>query len=127
MTARFESISTIVIFEVVRKKWYHVKRGVPLRIEVGPKEIANNSVFVGRLTRMNLRELDGRIGHKGVWAIRRNPDQSLQPSTNASRFANSGNFKRKQNFASTLMETLVSRFAGLAVRKTSNRFSMNSR
>jgi prolyl-tRNA synthetase len=30
------------------KKWYHVKRGVPLRIEVGPKDIANNSVFVGR-------------------------------------------------------------------------------
>jgi len=30
------------------KKWYHVKRGVPLRVEVGPKDIANNSVFVGR-------------------------------------------------------------------------------
>jgi prolyl-tRNA synthetase len=30
------------------KKWYHVKRGVPLRIEIGPKDIANNSVFVGR-------------------------------------------------------------------------------
>lgn len=30
------------------KKWYHVKRGVPLRIEIGPKDIASNSVFVGR-------------------------------------------------------------------------------
>lgn len=30
------------------KKWYHVKRGVPIRVEVGPKDIANNAVFVGR-------------------------------------------------------------------------------
>lgn len=30
------------------KKWYHVKRGVPLRLEVGPKDIAANAVFMGR-------------------------------------------------------------------------------
>jgi prolyl-tRNA synthetase len=30
------------------KKWYHVKRGVPLRIEVGPKDIANGAAFVAR-------------------------------------------------------------------------------
>lgn len=30
------------------KKWYHVKRGVPLRIEVGPKDIAQDAVFVAR-------------------------------------------------------------------------------
>jgi prolyl-tRNA synthetase len=30
------------------KKWYHVKRGVPIRIEVGPRDIENDSVFVGR-------------------------------------------------------------------------------
>lgn len=30
------------------KKWYHVKRGVPLRVEVGPRDIDNNQVFVGR-------------------------------------------------------------------------------
>lgn len=30
------------------KKWQHVKRGTPLRVEVGPKDIAKNSVFVGR-------------------------------------------------------------------------------
>ena len=30
------------------KKWYHVKRGVPLRVEVGPRDIADNKVFVGR-------------------------------------------------------------------------------
>jgi prolyl-tRNA synthetase len=30
------------------KKWFHVKRGVPLRIEVGPKDMAKDSVFVAR-------------------------------------------------------------------------------
>ncbi len=30
------------------KKWYHVKRGIPLRIEVGPKDIAKDSVFLAR-------------------------------------------------------------------------------
>ncbi|MFN7627420.1 MAG: His/Gly/Thr/Pro-type tRNA ligase C-terminal domain-containing protein, partial [Pirellula sp.] len=30
------------------KKWYHVKRGVPVRVEVGPKDMANNAAFVAR-------------------------------------------------------------------------------
>ena len=30
------------------KKWYHVKRGVPIRVEVGPKDIEKDSVFIGR-------------------------------------------------------------------------------
>jgi prolyl-tRNA synthetase len=30
------------------KKWYHIKRGVPIRVDVGPKDIANNAPFVGR-------------------------------------------------------------------------------
>jgi prolyl-tRNA synthetase len=30
------------------KKWYHVKRGVPLRLEVGPKDLAQDAVFVAR-------------------------------------------------------------------------------
>ncbi|MCL4146420.1 UNVERIFIED_CONTAM: hypothetical protein GTU68_012856, partial [Idotea baltica] len=30
------------------KKWYHVKRGVPIRIEAGPRDIESESVFVGR-------------------------------------------------------------------------------
>jgi prolyl-tRNA synthetase len=30
------------------KKWYHVKRGVPLRVEIGPKDIAKDAVFVAR-------------------------------------------------------------------------------
>ncbi len=30
------------------KNWLHVKRGVPLRLEIGPKDLANNGVFMGR-------------------------------------------------------------------------------
>lgn len=30
------------------KKWHHVKRGVPIRLEVGPKDIEKNAVFMGR-------------------------------------------------------------------------------
>ncbi|MEE2686170.1 MAG: proline--tRNA ligase [Planctomycetota bacterium] len=30
------------------KKWYHVKRGVPLRAEVGLRDIESDSVFLGR-------------------------------------------------------------------------------
>ena len=30
------------------KKWHHVKRGVPIRIEVGPKDLEAQSMFVGR-------------------------------------------------------------------------------
>jgi prolyl-tRNA synthetase len=49
------------------KKWYHIKRGVPLRIEVGPKDIANDGAFVGRRDTneskgMNRNELTANIG-----------------------------------------------------------------
>jgi prolyl-tRNA synthetase len=30
------------------KNWFHVKRGVPLRAEIGPKDIAKNGVFLAR-------------------------------------------------------------------------------
>ena len=30
------------------KSWQHVKRGVPLRVEIGPKDIAKGSVFLAR-------------------------------------------------------------------------------
>ncbi|TWT42497.1 proline--tRNA ligase [Botrimarina hoheduenensis] len=36
------------------KKWQWVKRGVPLRIEVGPRDVAGDSTFVGR------RDSDGK-------------------------------------------------------------------
>jgi prolyl-tRNA synthetase len=30
------------------KTWQHIKRGVPIRLEVGPRDVASNSVFMGR-------------------------------------------------------------------------------
>lgn len=30
------------------KNWQHIKRGVPLRLEIGPKDIDKNGVFMGR-------------------------------------------------------------------------------
>ena len=30
------------------KNWHHIKRGVPLRVEVGPNDIAKNGVFLAR-------------------------------------------------------------------------------
>jgi prolyl-tRNA synthetase len=30
------------------KSWQHIKKGVPLRVEVGPKDLAAGTVFVGR-------------------------------------------------------------------------------
>jgi prolyl-tRNA synthetase len=30
------------------KTWQHIKQGMPIRVEVGPRDIANNSLFVGR-------------------------------------------------------------------------------
>ncbi len=30
------------------KNWQHIKRGVPLRLEVGPRDIAKDGVFLGR-------------------------------------------------------------------------------
>jgi prolyl-tRNA synthetase len=49
------------------KKWYHVKRGVPLRIEVGPKDLANHAAFVsrrdtGESRSMPVEELVSQVG-----------------------------------------------------------------
>ena len=30
------------------KAWYHVKRGVPVRVEIGPRDVDSNSVFMAR-------------------------------------------------------------------------------
>ncbi len=30
------------------KHWYHIKRGVPIRLEIGPRDVASQSVFMGR-------------------------------------------------------------------------------
>ncbi|MDE0862516.1 MAG: proline--tRNA ligase [Rubripirellula sp.] len=49
------------------KKWHHVKRGVPIRLEIGPKDIEKDAVFLGRRDQpksvpMNRSELVANIG-----------------------------------------------------------------
>ncbi len=51
------------------KKWYHVKRGVPIRLEVGPKDIAAGTVFCGirnqaKSVGIDRAELVATIGEK---------------------------------------------------------------
>ena len=42
------------------KNWYHIKRGVPLRVEIGPKDIEKNGVFVGRRDTGQKQSVDRR-------------------------------------------------------------------
>ncbi|TWU01981.1 proline--tRNA ligase [Neorhodopirellula pilleata] len=51
------------------KKWYHVKRGVPIRLEVGPKDMAADSVFCGirnqpKSVGVSRQEIVATIGEK---------------------------------------------------------------
>ncbi|EMI24465.1 proline--tRNA ligase [Rhodopirellula europaea] len=51
------------------KKWYHVKRGVPIRLEVGPKDMAAGTVFCGirnqpKSVGIDRTELVATIGEK---------------------------------------------------------------
>jgi len=34
------------------KVWQHIKKGVPLRLEIGPRDMANDAVFLGRRDRL---------------------------------------------------------------------------
>ncbi len=40
------------------KKWHHVKRGVPIRLEIGPRDIADNKLFVGRRDQPKSQSMD---------------------------------------------------------------------
>lgn len=40
------------------KKWFHVKRGVPIRLEIGPRDIAENKVFMHRRDTGESRGID---------------------------------------------------------------------
>ncbi len=49
------------------KKWFHVKRGVPIRLEIGPKDMEKNGAFMGRRDQpksigIDRDELVGSIG-----------------------------------------------------------------
>jgi prolyl-tRNA synthetase len=51
------------------KNWQHVKRGVPLRAEVGPRDIAKNAVFLGRRDTAEKRNIGRQELVQNVGAI----------------------------------------------------------
>lgn len=76
------------------KKWHHVKRGVPVRLEIGPRDIAENKVFMGRRdqpksTGMDRAEFVSTVGsildeiQQGLY------DRALQLRTDNTREINS--------------------------------------
>ena len=44
------------------KAWEHIKKGVPIRLEVGPRDVDSNSVFMGRRDQPE-RQTRGRPRH----------------------------------------------------------------
>ncbi|MFN9365205.1 MAG: proline--tRNA ligase [Planctomycetota bacterium] len=42
------------------KKWYHVKRGVPIRLEIGPRDVAADKVFAARRDQGKAEGIDRR-------------------------------------------------------------------
>lgn len=59
------------------KKWHHVKRGVPIRLEVGPKDIEKNAAFMGRRDQPKSTGIDRDELVKTVGDILNEMQQSL--------------------------------------------------
>ena len=73
------------------KKWHHVKRGVPIRLEIGPKDIEKDAVFLGRRDQaksvsMGRAELIAEISslleemQQGLFDKARNPQAMIIPA-----------------------------------------------
>ena len=63
-------------------------RGVPLRLEIGPKDIEKQSVFTARRdTRAKAPDADGRAGGTGDGAARRDPAGAVRPRAQVPRGA----------------------------------------
>ena len=58
------------------KKWHHVKRGVPVRVEIGPKDLASDSLFVGR------RDQEKSTGMPRAEFVARLPEMLAQMQSN---------------------------------------------
>ena len=66
------------------KNWQHIKRGVPLRVEVGPKDIAKNAVFVGRRDTGERQSMDrGEFVQRVGRAAGRDAAQPVRPGAAA--------------------------------------------
>ena len=59
--------------------WQHVKKGVPLRLEIGPRDVAGDSVFVGRRdTSTKATDASRRIRRHDRRAIDRDSAESFR-------------------------------------------------
>ena len=70
------------------KNWQHVKRGVPLRAEVGPRDIAKNAVFLGRRDTSEKRNLGRQELVQNVGSILDDMQRGLYQRALALREAN---------------------------------------
>ncbi|HMO14798.1 MAG TPA: proline--tRNA ligase [Pirellulaceae bacterium] len=59
------------------KKWFHIKRGVPIRLEIGPRDINENKVFFARRDTGESGSLDRNEFVKSVITILDNIQQTL--------------------------------------------------
>jgi prolyl-tRNA synthetase len=84
------------------KAWSWVKKGVPVTVEIGPKEVENNSVFAGRRDK-DRRERKGISREKFINTISdtlRDIQESMFNRAQASRDENTVNIDSKDDFIS---------------------------
>ncbi len=80
------------------KKWYHVKRGVPIRLEVGPRDIKDNKVFVGRRDQPKSQGMDRAEFINGVTNVLDQIQQGLYDRALEMRKQNTRNIDSLDDF-----------------------------
>ena len=80
------------------KKWYHVKRGVPIRLEVGPRDIKDNKVFVGRRDQPKSQGMDRAEFINGVTDVLDQIQQGLYDRALEMRKQNTCNIDSLDDF-----------------------------
>jgi prolyl-tRNA synthetase len=80
------------------KNWQHVKRGVPLRAEVGPRDIAKNAVFLGRRDTSEKRNVGRQELVQNVGSILDEMQRNLYERALALREANTRTIDNADEF-----------------------------
>ncbi len=82
------------------KKWYHTKRGVPIRLEVGPRDIGDNKVFAGRRDQEKAVSMDRSALVAGVGTILQEIQDGLYARALQLRNSNTCNIDSLDEFRS---------------------------
>ena len=80
------------------KKWHHVKRGVPIRLEVGPKDIEKNGVFFARRDQGKSSPMERGQLVASIGSILSEMQQSLFDQALALREDNTRNIDNEADF-----------------------------